>query len=167
MWDYQFAEALHASSHLNLDRFATMQEHYSLAHREAERELLPLCNREEIGVIPWSPLGRGYLTRPHENFETTTRATTDQYAQQIEEGTGSSAINERVEELATQHGVSMAQIALAWLLHKEWVTAPIIGTTSVEHLEDAVEAVELSLSTSDIAYLEEPYEPMAIMGQIE
>ena len=167
MWTYQFAEALHKSSHLGLERFATMQEHYSLAHREAERELLPLCEREEIGVIPWSPLGRGYLTRPHEDFSTTSRATTDQYARQIQEGAGSQAINERVQELAIQYGVSMAQIALAWLLHKDWVTAPIIGTTSVEHLEDAVEALDLSLSASEIAYLEEPYEPMEIMGQIE
>jgi aryl-alcohol dehydrogenase-like predicted oxidoreductase len=165
MWAYQFADALHTSDRLGLERFATMQNHYSLAYREEEREMLPLTQEENIGVIPWSPLARGYLTRPHEEFDTTTRADTDSYAQQhpYAEG-GGQEINERVEELADEEDATMAQIALSWLLHKEWVDAPIVGTTSVEHLEDAVAALDISLSDSDIEYLEEPYEPVRISG---
>ena len=132
--------------------------------------MLPLCQNEGIGVIPWSPLARGYLTRPDESFRDTTRGSfmdgDDHYAERIAayRSNGGREINARVEELAGQKGVTMAQTALAWLLHKEWVTAPIVGTTSVEHLEDAVEATEIDLSESDIEYLEEPYEPMAVLG---
>jgi aryl-alcohol dehydrogenase-like predicted oxidoreductase len=165
MWAHQFADALHTSDSLGLERFATMQNHYNLAYREEEREMLPLCEKEGIGVIPWSPLARGFLTRPHEEYLTTTRAETDDYAQAhpYAEG-GGREINERVQELAEQEGVSMAQIALAWLLHKDWVDAPIVGTSSIEHLEDAVEALEISLSDSDMEYLEEPYEPVPVSG---
>ena len=165
MWAHQFAEALHASDRLGLERFATMQNHYNLFYREEEREMLPLCENEGIGVIPWSPLARGVGTRPLDRLEATTRGRTDQYLEQIPylQG-GGREINERVQELAAEKGVTMAQISLAWLLHKEWVDAPIVGTTSVEHLEEAVEAIELDLSASDIAYLEEPYEPLPITG---
>ena len=165
MWAHQFAEALHASDRLGLDRFATMQNHYNLAYREEEREMLPLCEKEGVGVLPWSPLARGYLARPHEEFETTERARTDQYATlERYAGGGGREVNERVQELAEQKDVKMAQIALSWLLHTEWVDAPIVGTTSVEHLEDAVEAVDVSLSDSDVDYLEEPYEPRPVVG---
>jgi len=142
-----------------------MQDHYNLAYREEEREMLPLCDREGIGVVPWSPLARGYLARPHEEFEATTRGRTDDYAREHPyfDG-GGREINERVEELADEKGVSMAQLSLSWLLHKEWVDAPIIGASKVEHLEDAVEALEVSLSESDLEYLEEPYEPVAVSG---
>ena len=165
MWAYQFAEALHTSDALGLDRFMTMQNHYSLAYREEEREMLPLCAEKGIGVIPWSPLARGYLTRPHKEFDTTTRANTDSYAAEhpYAEG-GGREINERVQELADEEDATMAQIALSWLLHKDWVDAPIVGTTSVEHLEDAVAALDISLSDSDIEYLEEPYEPVRVSG---
>jgi aryl-alcohol dehydrogenase-like predicted oxidoreductase len=165
MWAHQFAEALHASDRLGGESFATMQNHYNLAYREEEREMLPLCARRGVGVIPWSPLARGYLARPHEEFETTTRAATDEYADQLRYAAGGGrAVNERVGELAAERGVKMAQIALAWLLHKDWVDAPIVGTTSVEHLEDAVGALDISLSESDIEYLEEPYEPREVVG---
>ncbi len=162
---YQFAEALHTSQREGFERFATMQNHYSLAYREEEREMLPLCAEKGVGVIPWSPLARGYLTRPHEEFDTTTRADTDSYAQEhpYAEG-GGQKVNEHVEELAAEEDATMAQIALSWLLHKEWVDAPIVGTTSVEHLEDAVAALDISLSESDIEYLEEPYEPVRVSG---
>ncbi|MFB6171840.1 MAG: aldo/keto reductase [Haloarculaceae archaeon] len=164
-WAHQFAEALHTSDRLGLDRFATMQNHYNLVYREEEREMLPLCEKEGIGVIPWSPMARGFLTRPHEEFEATTRGETDDYAQAhpYQEG-GGREVNERVQELADQEGVSMAQIALAWLLHKDRVDVPIVGASSVEHLEDAVEALEIDLSDSDLAYLEEPYEPVRVSG---
>ena len=165
MWAHQFADALHESERRGLERFATMQNHYNLLYREEEREMLPLCEREDIGVLPWSPLARGYLTRPHEEVEATTRGETDEHAKghPYFEGNGRT-VNERVEELAAEKGVSMAQIALAWTLHKEWVDAPIVGTTSIEHLEDAVEALEIDLSDSDLDYLEEPYEPVRVSG---
>ena len=165
MWAHQFAGMLHASDRLGLSRFATMQNHYNLAYREEEREMLPLCEREGIGVMPWSPLARGFLARPHEEYLTTTRAETDDYAQAHPYAeNGGREVNERVEELAAEKDASMAQIALAWLLHKDWVDAPIIGTSSIEHLEDAVAALDISLSDSDIEHLEEPYEPVPVSG---
>ena len=165
MWAHQFADALHTADELGTDRFATMQDHYNLVYREEEREMLPLCEREGVGVIPWSPLARGYLTRPHEEIDATTRGETEEhmYDHPYREG-GGKEINERVQELAAEKGVTMAQIALSWLLHKDWVDAPIVGTTSVEHLEDAVEALDIDLSASDLAYLEEPYEPVPVSG---
>ena len=165
MWAHQFADALHTSDRLGLDRFVSMQNHYNLVYREEEREMLPLCEREGVGVLPWSPLARGYLTRPHEDIDATTRGETEEhmYEHPYREG-GGTEINERVKELAADRGVTMAQISLAWLLHKDWVDAPIVGTTSVEHLEDAVEALEIDLSSGDVAYLEEPYEPVRVSG---
>ena len=168
MWAHQFADALHASERLGLERFVSMQNHYNPAYREEEREMLPLCEKEGIGVIPWSPLARGYLTRPHDEFETTTRGSeeadtrADRHA--IYRAGGGEEINRRIEELADEHGVTMAQITIAWHLHTDPVTAPIIGVSSVEHLEDAVEAVDISLSDSDIAYIEDPYEPVSVSG---
>ncbi|WP_232701361.1 aldo/keto reductase [Halobacterium wangiae] len=164
-WARQFAEALHTSDLLGYDRFVTMQNHYNLVYREEEREMLPLCQREGIGVMPWSPLARGYLTRPHENVEATKRGDTEEHLPQhpYQEG-GGREVNERVEELAAERDVEMAQISLAWLFHKEWVDAPIVGTTSVEHLEDAVEALDIDLSDADIDYLEEPYQPVRVSG---
>ena len=165
MWAHQFAEALHTSDRLGLDRFATMQNHYNLLYREEEREMLPLCQKEGVGVIPWSPLARGYLARPHADAEATARGESDDYARQHPyfEG-GGREVNERVQELADEKGLKMAQIGLAWLLHQEWVDSPIVGTTSVEHLEDAAEAVDVDLSDSELAYLEEPYEPVHVSG---
>jgi len=170
MWAHQFAEALHTSDRLGLDRFQTMQNHYNLAYREEEREMLPLCEREGVGALPWSPLARGFLARPHEEFLDTTRGefmdADDTMSDRIRnyQASGGVEINERVEELAAEKGVTMAQISLAWLLHQPAVDAPIVGTTSVEHLEDAVEATELSLSDSDLNYLEAPYEPVPVDG---
>ncbi|MFA9518685.1 aldo/keto reductase [Halopenitus sp. H-Gu1] len=165
MWTRQFAEALHTSDRLGLERFLTMQNHYNLVYREEEREMLPFCDQNGIGVIPWSPLARGYLTRPHEEVESTTRGENEQrlYEHPYREG-GGPEINERVQELAAEKGVTMAQIGLAWLFSKDHVDAPIVGTTSVEHLEQAVEALDISLSGSDVAYLEEPYEPVRVSG---
>jgi aryl-alcohol dehydrogenase-like predicted oxidoreductase len=164
MWAYQFAEALHTSDRFGLERFATMQNHYNLVYREEEREMLPLCQEEGVGVIPWSPMAGGYLTRPHEDVDATTRG--ESLADRHEEyrAGGGPEVNARVEELAEERDLSMAQVALAWLLHEEWVDAPIVGVSSVEHLEDAVEAVDVSLSDSDIAHLEEPHEPVEVAG---
>ncbi|WP_408959576.1 aldo/keto reductase [Natrinema sp. 74] len=165
MWAHQLADALHTSDALGTERFVTMQNHYNLLYREEEREMLPLCKKADIGVIPWSPLARGVAARPHAEIESTTRGQTDKYLEQMSylQG-GGEAINERIQEVADEKGVSMAQISLAWLLHKEWVDAPIVGTTSVEHLEDAVEALEINLSDSEQEYLEEPYEPLPVAG---
>ena len=165
MWAHQFAESLHASDREGYERFATMQNHYNLAYREEERETLPLCEKEGIGVMPWSPLARGYLTRPHEEVDATLRGETEEhlYEHPYREG-GGPAVNARVAELAAEKGVKMAQIALAWLFHKEWVDTPIVGTTSVEHLEDAVEALDIDLSASDLEWLEAPYEPVRVSG---
>jgi len=164
MWAHQFAEALYTSDRLGLERFQTMQNHYNLVYREEEREMLRLCETEDIGVIPWSPLAQGYLTRPHDEMTATTRGEelTDRH-QEYRQG-GGPDVSERVEELAADTGVSMAQIALSWLLHQDAVDAPIVGTTSVEHLEQAVEALEIDLSDSDQAYLEEPYQPLEVAG---
>ncbi len=164
MWAHQFADALHTSDRLNAERFTTMQNHYNLVYREEEREMLPLCRREGVGVIPWSPLAQGYLTRSHEELTSTTRG--KELAGRHEEyrSGGGPEINARVGELADEKGVSMAQIALSWVFHQETVDAPIVGVSSVEHLEDAVEALDVSLSSSDLAYLEEPYEPLEVAG---
>ncbi|TKX62290.1 aldo/keto reductase [Halorubrum sp. ASP1] len=165
MWAHQFAESLRVSEREGYERFATMQNHYNLAYREEEREMLPLCEKESVGVMPWSPLARGYLARPHEEVDATLRGETEEhlYAHPYREG-GGREVNERVEELAAEKGVKMAQIALAWLFHKEWVDTPIVGTTSVEHLEDAVEALDVDLSDSDLDWLEAPYEPVRVSG---
>mgnify|MGYP000695877737 FL=1 len=165
MWTHQFADALYTSDALGLERFATMQNHYNLVYREEEREMLPFCARENVGVIPWSPMARGYLTRPAEDIDATTRGATEEYLYEhpYREG-GGPEINARVRQLAEERGVKMAQIALSWVLHKDWVDAPIVGTSTVEHLEDAVEALDIDLSDSDIEYLEEPYEPVPVSG---
>ena len=165
MWTYQFADALRTSERLSLERFATMQNHYNLLYREEKREMLPFCEQEGVGVIPWSPLARGYLTRPHEEYDATTRGETDDHAREHPYfEAGGREINERVAELAAEYDATMAQVALAWLLDREWVDAPIVGTTSVEHLEQAVAALDLSLSDSDVEWLEEPYEPVRVSG---
>lgn len=164
---HQFATALHRSDRLGLERFATMQNHYTLVYREEEREMLPFCQQEGIGVIPWSPLARGYLTRPDGDLRDTPRGRTDPYIDQRiarYRGGGGDVINERVSELASEYGVSMAQIALAWLLHKDWVDAPIVGVTTIDQLEEAVAAVEINLTTGDTEWLEAPYEPCEEIG---
>ncbi len=165
MWAHQFADALHTSDRTGRERFVTMQNHYNLVYREEEREMLPLCGKAGIGVMPWSPLARGYLTRPHKDIDATDRGASEEhlYEHPYRAG-GGREINERVQELADEKDVTMAQIALSWLLHKDWVDAPIVGTTSVEHLEQAVAALDISLSDSDMEYLEEPYEPAPVSG---
>lgn len=170
MWAHQFADALHTADRRGLERFVSMQNHYNLVYREEEREMNPLCNKKGIGIVPWSPLARGYLARPDEEFDKTARASfmdeSERYSNRINNYrmNGGIEINERVQELASQKDATMAQIALSWLLHKNGVVAPIVGTTSVDHLEDAVEALEISLTESDIAHLEEPYQPTEVDG---
>lgn len=172
MFAYQFATAHWESDRHGLERFETMQNHYNLLYREEEREMLPFCDQEDVGVTCYSPLARGHLARPFESFTETARGKytedrTDHMQDRIEQyraGEGKE-INDRVQELSAEKDVTMAQIALAWLLSKDWIDAPIIGTTNVSHLEDAIEALDIKLSSSDIEYLEDPYEPVKVVGQ--
>ena len=165
MSSYQFTKLLYTADLEGDERFVSMQPEYNAVDRHEEANLLPVCEGEGIGVIPWSPLARGYLTRPHEEYDATTRGETDDHAREHPyfEG-GGREVNERVAELADEYGATMAQIGLAWLLDKEWVDAPIVGTTSIEHLEQAVAALDISLSDSDTEYLEEPHEPVPVSG---
>ncbi|WP_256392661.1 aldo/keto reductase [Natronoarchaeum rubrum] len=165
MWAHQFQRALDVSKREGLARFETMQNLYHLTYREEEREMYPICDRENVGVMPWSPLGAGYLTRPHDEFTETARGEHEiDYGTPYHEGPASEEINGRVEELAEEKGVTMAQIALAWHFQNDNVDAPIVGTSSIEHLEAAVEALEIDLSDSDVEYLEEPYHPVPVFG---
>jgi aryl-alcohol dehydrogenase-like predicted oxidoreductase len=167
MWAYQFAEALHAAERGGYEPFVTMQNHYNLAYREEEREMVPFCETRDVGLIPWSPLARGFLTRPHDELEATVRGETDDYLHRRMEtyaANGGRAVNERVEELAAEKGVKMAQIGLAWLLHRDAVDAPIVGARKPEYVVDAVEALDIDLSDSDLEWLAEPYGPVPVEG---
>ncbi|QLH82017.1 aldo/keto reductase [Halosimplex pelagicum] len=164
MWAHQFIETHRVSERLGFEPFRTMQPFYNLVYRERERELLPYCEKENVGVMPWSPLEHGYLTRPDEEWTSTDRgAGLQDNPHPIREG-NNPEINRRVEELAEEKGVTMAQVALAWLFQNDWVDAPILGVTSVEHLEQAVAALDIDLSEDDVAYLEEPYTPVRVSG---
>jgi aryl-alcohol dehydrogenase (NADP+) len=167
MWAWQFAKALYTSEMRGWSRFVTMQNHYNLIYREEEREMNPLCAAEGVGLIPWSPLARGLLAGSvtPEGQQLTTRSQTDKYAQSMFRYDDTDfEIVSRVHILAGEHGAKPAQIALAWLLHKSGVVAPIIGASKPGHIEDAVGAVEIELSEEEIAYLEEPYQPYPVVG---
>lgn len=167
MYAWQFLKALHVAEKNGWTRFVSMQNHLNLIYREEEREMLPLCKEEKIGVIPYSPLASGRLTRDWS--EDTHRSETDQVQKSKYGATESNdhLVVERVAELAKQHGVPRSQIALAWLLQKEPVTAPIIGATKISHLEDSVGALKVKLSTEEGAYLEEPYVPHPVVGALD
>ena len=143
-----------------------MQNHYNLVYREEEREMIPLCLDQSIGVLPWSPLARGLLAgnRTREGEKLTARAKTDEFGDSLYTPDVDFAVVERVDEIGGARGVASAQVALAWLLHKPGVTAPIVGATRVEHLEDAIAAEQLSLDADEVARLEEPYVTHAISG---
>jgi len=165
MHAWQFCTALHVAERHGWTRFVTMQDHYNLLYREEEREMHPLCAAEGIGVIPWSPLARGRLTRPW-NAEPTTRLDTDEFGKTLYKQTVDSdrEIIERVGRIAAARGVSRAQVGLAWHLSKPVVTAPIVGATKPHHLDDAVKALELQLTPEEFTSLEEPYTPHAVEG---
>jgi aryl-alcohol dehydrogenase-like predicted oxidoreductase len=165
MYAWQFARAQHVAERNGWTRFVSMQNHYNLLYREEEREMIPLCVNDGIGVIPWSPLARGLLTgtRTREGERRTTRAETDGF-QDVLYGPADFDVVDRLNEVAGERGLPPAQVALAWLLHKPGVTAPIVGATKLEHLEDALAAAELTLSAEEIPRLEEPYEPHPVIG---
>jgi 1-deoxyxylulose-5-phosphate synthase len=162
MYAWQFAKALYLSDLHGWTRFVSMQDHYNLLYREEEREMLPLCRDQGIGVMPWSPLARGRLTRP--SGEITRRSERDATALRRYQEDSSQEIVDAVGEVAERRGSPRGQIALAWLLSRPGITAPIVGATKPHHLEDAVAALELRLSKDEIALLEGRYRPQAIAG---
>ena len=164
MYAHQFARALYTADLNGWSRFVSMQNHYNLLYREEEREMMPLCREEGVGVIPWSPLARGHLARPLEERKATTRAKTDDYARGLYDFPESEEIIRRVGQVASERGVSRARVALAWLMGKDAVTAPIVGATKLDHLEDAIGAVEVELTDEEMERLEEPYPPREVQG---
>jgi len=164
MFAWQFCTSLHVADRHGWTRFVSMQDHYNLLHREEEREMLPLCAAEGIGVLPWSPLARGRLARDWD--ESTERSRTDEFGKTLYTASVESdrKVIERVGQIAARRGVSRATVALAWLLHKPVVTAPIVGMTRPQHLDDALAALSLTLSPEEMAALEEPYVPHPVVG---
>lgn len=168
MYAWQFARALYLADLHGWTRFVSMQNHYNLLYREEEREMIPLCLWEGVGVIPWSPLARGMLAgkRQPGGFGDTKRSQSDEFLRTLYHGATDHQIVERVVALAERLSVQPAQVALAWLLSKPGVSAPIIGATRMHHLEQAVEALQIRLTDEDIAFLEELYEPHEVSGHI-
>ena len=162
MYAWQFAKMLHAAELHGWTRFVTMQDHYNLLYREEEREMLPLCSDERIGVIPWSPLARGRLTRDWDAV--TARSETDEFGRNlyVEEDR---SIVEQVAAIANKRGISRAQVALAWLFSKPVISAPIVGVTKLTQMDDAVASLDVQLTPEEIEQLEMPYEPHGITGQ--
>lgn len=168
MFAWQFSKALYLADRHGWTRFASMQNHYNLLNREEEREMLPLCAEEGIGVIPWSPLARGRLTRDWRNDPDSERAKTDEFGKTLYAHPATiesdRQIIDRVASIANDRGVPRAQVALAWLLHKPAVTAPIVGASRPHHLDDAAAALALKLSDDELRSLEQPYVPHPIAG---
>ena len=163
---WEFARFLYLADRYGLTRFVSMQNHYNLAYREEEREMIPLCRAEGVGLIPWSPLARGFLAgnRNREDKGETTRAKSDAFAHKLYYQDSDFAVADRVGEVADQRGVARAQVALAWMLQKPGITAPIIGATKPHHIDGAVKALETSLSLEEMTRLEEPYQPHPVLG---
>jgi aryl-alcohol dehydrogenase-like predicted oxidoreductase len=166
MFAWQFAKAQASAQRQGGTRFVSMQNHYNLVYREEEREMIPQCLDQGVGVLPWSPLARGFLTgtRTREGERLTTRAESDPFSDRLYGRPEDFDVVERVAEVAAERGVPPAQIALAWLLHRPGVTAPIVGATKLGHLEDALSAAELELSADEMARLEDPYRPHPVLG---
>lgn len=166
MYAWQFTKALYLADLHGWTRFVSMQNHYNLIYREEEREMLPLCLDQGIGVIPWSPLARGFLAgnRSRAQWGETERAKTDQYAQRMYYRETDFDVVHQVATLAGQRGLTTAQVALAWLLHQPAVTAPIIGASKLHQLEEAVAAVDIELSEEELSMLEQPYQPHPVLG---
>ena len=165
MFAWQFARALYTADLHGWTRFVSMQNHYNLVYREEEREMLPLCRDQNIGVIPWSPLARGLLTGKRvKDGKETTRAETDGFAKRLYTSEVDFAVADRVSEVAQARSLPNAQIALAWMLAKPGITAPIIGATKMHHLDDAVAALDVHLSDDEVRLLEELYIPHQTLG---
>ena len=165
MFAWQFAQALYLADLHGWTRFVSMQNQYNLVYREQEREMNPLCLNQGVGIIPWSPLARGFLSGKYKRGEEpqSARYGSDQLLSYRYFQDNDFDVVERVVELAERKGISPAQLALAWVLHKPGVTAPIVGATKMNHLEEAVTALDIALDAEDLAYLEEPYHPHPIL----
>jgi aryl-alcohol dehydrogenase (NADP+) len=165
MYAWQLAQMLAISDRLGFSRFVTMQNHYNLLYREEEREMIPLCRKEGIGLIPWSPLGRGLLARTNADMDATLRSRTDSFGKELyDRGEADRAIIDAVSGVARKREVPNARIALAWMLARPGVIAPIIGASKMSHLDDAVKALDIRLDESELAALEAPYRPQTIRG---
>ena len=166
MFAWEFARFLYLADQHGYARFVSMQNHYNLVYREEEREMNPLCLEEGIGLIPWSPLARGFLAgnrRPADRGETT-RSKSDEFAHQLYYQESDFQVVDRVTQIAKKRGVNSVQVALAWILQQPGLTAPIIGATKAHHLDDAVKALELRLEPEELKALEEPYRPHPVLG---
>src|SRR5690606_29743882 len=166
MYAWQFAKLLYTADRLGLHRFVTMQNHYNLVYREEEREMNPLCVAEGVGLIPWSPLARGFLTknRPKGSGGATVRGKSDGFAHSMYKEEADYAVLDAVSAVAAERGVSNAEVALAWLLAQRGVTAPIVGASKLEHIDAAVKAVGLTLGKDELAALSKPYVPHPVLG---
>ncbi|MBI1855652.1 MAG: aldo/keto reductase [Chloroflexi bacterium] len=166
MFAWQFMKALHVSEIHGWTKFVSMQNHYNLVYREEEREMIPLCMDQGIGLIPWSPMARGFFggNRARGGGGETTRAKSDPFADQLYFREEDFSVAERVNEVAKIRGLSGSQIALAWVLSKPYVTAPIIGSSKMEHLDESIAALEIKLTKEEIKQLEEPYKPHPVLG---
>jgi aryl-alcohol dehydrogenase (NADP+) len=166
MHAWQFARALYLADQNGWTRFVSMQNHYNLVYREEEREMIPLCRFEGVGILPWSPLARGFLAgnRNKKDWGDTLRAKKDDYAQKLYYDDSDFEVADRAITLAERRGVSSMQIAMAWLLNKPGISSPVFGATKIAHLEEAVAAIDIPLSQEEIAFLEEPYKPHKVLG---
>jgi aryl-alcohol dehydrogenase (NADP+) len=166
MYAWQFSKSLYLADLHGWTRFVSMQNHYNLVYREEEREMIPLCRSEGIGVIPWSPLARGFLSgnRSRQDWGETARAKSDEFAHQMYYQESDFTVVERAVKIAQQRGVTPSQIALAWLLHQPGVTAPIIGASKMTHLEEGIAAIDIELSPEELDILQEPYLPHPVLG---
>jgi len=166
MYAWQFARMQYVADAHGWTRFVSMQNHYNLVYREEEREMMPLCREEGVGVIPWSPLARGFLAgnRRKEDRGETIRAKSDDFAHKMYYADSDFTIADRAGELAKRRGVKPAQIALAWLLAQRGVTAPIVGASKPTHLDDAIAAMDVRLDAGEITFLEELYQPHPVLG---
>jgi aryl-alcohol dehydrogenase-like predicted oxidoreductase len=166
MHGYQFAKMLYKADEMGCARFVTMQNHYNLVYREEEREMMPLCREEGIGMIPWSPLARGFVmgNRRREDRGDTVRAKTDDYAHGLYYQPSDFDVVDRITEIAKKRGISNAQVALAWVLQQPGITAPIVGASKTHHLDDAVAALDVKLDDAELQALSEPYQPHRVLG---
>jgi aryl-alcohol dehydrogenase-like predicted oxidoreductase len=166
MFAWEFAKSLYAAETLGCTRFVSMQNHYNLVYREEEREMIPLCQAEGVALLPWSPLARGFLAgnRSRTGWGETTRAKTDDYSHRLYYQETDFKVADRTVQLARRLGVKPTQIALAWMMSKPWITSPVIGATDPSHVEDAVAALSIALTSEEIHFLEEPYIPHPVLG---
>ncbi len=164
MYAWQFAKAQNTAERHGWSRFVSMQNHYNLVYREEEREMIPQCVDQGVGLIPWSPMARGFFARQRNAESDTSRSTTDPFARELYYRAEDFDVSERAAEIGKERGVTASQIALAWVLSKPYIASPIIGATKMNHLDQAIAALEIKLSEDEVKRLEEPYKPHPVLG---